>query len=75
MVNELRKRIDQYFSIVIRGIRDTVPKMIGNFLVRGSQERMRSVLFEATSKSESFFKLMEEPQHIVEERRELNNSL
>jgi len=34
-VDEIRKRIDEYFRIVIRGIRDSVPKAIGFFLVQG----------------------------------------
>ena len=36
MVNELRNRIHAYFDTIIRGIRDSVPKMIGNFLVKNS---------------------------------------
>ena len=39
-VNEIRLRIDTYFRLVIRNVRDTVPKAIGYFLVRGSMERM-----------------------------------
>ena len=36
MVSELRSRIDEYFNLVMRGIRDSVPKMIGYFLVKAS---------------------------------------
>jgi len=28
-VREIRSRLDNYFSIVIRNVRDTVPKLIG----------------------------------------------
>lgn len=35
-VIEMRKRIDQYFDIVLRNIRDSVPKAIGCFLVKKS---------------------------------------
>ena len=35
-VNELRGRIDDYFRIVLRSVRDSVPKAIGYFLVRKS---------------------------------------
>ena len=33
-VRELRTRIDAYFSIVLRSVKDSVPKAIGYFLVR-----------------------------------------
>jgi hypothetical protein len=39
-VDEIRLRIDTYFRLVIRNVRDTIPKAIGFFLVRGSMDRM-----------------------------------
>ena len=35
-VNELRMRIDSVFKITIRTVRETIPKLIGYFLVRMS---------------------------------------
>ena len=35
-IDELRSRVDTYYSIVIRNVRDTVPKAIGYFLVKGA---------------------------------------
>lgn len=35
-VNEMRKRIDAYFEIVLRNVRDSIPKAIGFFLVKKS---------------------------------------
>ena len=37
-VQEMRKRIDHYFDIVLRNIKDSVPKAIGCFMVKKSQE-------------------------------------
>ena len=37
-VVEMRKRIDQYFDIVVRNVKDSIPKAIGCFLVRKSQD-------------------------------------
>jgi len=37
-VNDIRSRIDAYFDLVLRSVRDSVPKAIGCFLVRKSQE-------------------------------------
>jgi hypothetical protein len=44
-VKEIRARIDSYFKIVVRNVRDSVPKMIGFFLVKASQERLQFELF------------------------------
>jgi hypothetical protein len=39
-VKEIRARIDTYFRIVLRNVRDTIPKQIGYFLVKMSQEKL-----------------------------------
>lgn len=33
---EMRKRIDAYFAIVLRNVKDAIPKAIGFFLVKKS---------------------------------------
>ncbi len=48
-MNELRARLDCYFRIVVRNIRDEIPKLIGNFLVRAVQEKMQIELFKRLS--------------------------
>lgn len=35
MVTELRNKIEHYFKLVVRATRDNIPKIIGNFLVKG----------------------------------------
>lgn len=37
LIGELRNRIDSYFAIVLRNVRDSVPKAVGHFLVRATQ--------------------------------------
>ena len=44
-VQELRQRIDQYFAIVLRNVRDSIPKAIGFFLVRKSQDSLQFELY------------------------------
>ena len=36
-VNEMRQRIDAYFNLAVRNMRDSIPKAIGYFLVKASQ--------------------------------------
>lgn len=45
-VLELRTRLDTYFRIVVRNIRDSIPKVIGNFLVRAVQNKLQIELFK-----------------------------
>lgn len=33
-IKEIRSRIDMYFNLVLRSVRDTVPKQVGFFLVQ-----------------------------------------
>ena len=44
-VKEIRARIDAYFKIAVRNVRDTIPKTIGYFLVKSSQERLQFELY------------------------------
>lgn len=71
-INELKARLDCYFRIVIRNIRDSVPKLIGYFLVRGIQNKMQIELFKRlNSMFEAVGRLVGEPQQIIQERKEL----
>lgn len=44
-VKEIRARIDAYFKLVVRNVRDSIPKTIGYFLVKSSQERLQFELY------------------------------
>lgn len=48
---ELRARIDAYFGIVVRNVRDSVPKAIGYFLVKAVQEKMQYMLYSEIMKN------------------------
>ena len=44
-IEEIRNRIDSYFALVIRNVRDTIPKLIGTFLVRSVMDKMHLELY------------------------------
>jgi vacuolar protein sorting-associated protein 1 len=44
-VKEIRARIDAYFKLVVRNVRDCIPKTIGYFLVKSSQDRLQFELY------------------------------
>jgi hypothetical protein len=67
---ELRARIDDYYSIVVRNVRDTIPKQIGYFLVRKSMDKLHQDLYMRISNS-AIQDQLGEPKHIIERRRTL----
>ena len=74
-VQEIRKRLDSYFEITVRNIRDSIPKAIGFYLVRAVQDKLQFELLNALNQPEKLSELLGEPPHIMEERRTLNNQL
>lgn len=73
-VDEIRKRLDMYFKIIVRGIRDSVPKAIGFFLVNGIQEHIQYDLYAEINKNESMAETLGEPPEVTAERKILNSS-
>jgi vacuolar protein sorting-associated protein 1 len=52
-VQEMRKRIDDYFAIVQRSVKDAIPKAIGYFLVKKSQEVLQFELYNQINSNDS----------------------
>lgn len=50
-VHEIRMRVDQYFGLVMRNLRDEVPKIIGCFLVKKSQEVLQFELYNSVNQN------------------------
>lgn len=44
-IQELRQRIESYFSLVVKNLRDSIPKAVGFFLVKASQVGIIMKLF------------------------------
>jgi len=74
-IDEMRARIDAYFCIVLRNIRDSVPKIIGHFLVKAVQENLQYSLYNEINKNEQITGMVGEPSHITAERETLNKVL
>lgn len=74
-VAEIRKRLDSYFEVTVRNIRDSVPKAIGFYLVRAVQDKLQFALLSELNKPDKLSEMLGEPPHIVEERRTLHNQL
>ncbi|KEP60916.1 UNVERIFIED_CONTAM: dynamin-related protein DRPB [Hammondia hammondi] len=74
-IREIRRRLDSYFALVLRNVRDSVPKTIGFFLVRQLQEKLQFELYNQLNDETQFSALLGEPPHIMEERRALMSQL
>lgn len=72
-VRDLRKKIDTYFAIVLRNVRDTIPKQIGFFLVRKSQDMLGTDLYMRINANQSIADALGEPKAISERRATLSN--
>lgn len=68
-IQEFRRRLNVYFSIVLRNVRDSVPKIVGHFLVRKSQKNMLYKIYTQLSQQEDLDQLFGEPDHIAHERQ------
>jgi dynamin 1-like protein len=73
-VMELRQRIDSYFSLVIRNVRDRVPKTIGNFLVKKVQDKIQFHLYSEINKNSKMSEVLGEHPAITQERDDLSRT-
>eukprot|EP00929_Paragymnodinium_shiwhaense_P071766 TRINITY_DN36450_c0_g1_i1.p1 TRINITY_DN36450_c0_g1~~TRINITY_DN36450_c0_g1_i1.p1 ORF type:complete len:679 (-),score=191.76 TRINITY_DN36450_c0_g1_i1:860-2818(-) len=67
-VQEIRERLNSYFAITVRNVRDCVPKAIGYYLVRAVQEKLQFELLRELNQAHKIAELLGEPPHILEER-------
>ncbi|CAD2092265.1 dynamin-like protein, putative [Plasmodium vinckei brucechwatti] len=74
-IQEIRRRLDSYFNIVLRNVRDSVPKIIGYFLIRRLQEKMQFELYSDLNSEQKLYELLNEPLHVLKEREHLNHQL
>lgn len=49
LVYELRKRIDAYYKLVVRNLRDLIPKQVFNFLIIKCMKELEFEAFQFTS--------------------------
>lgn len=72
-MSEIRTRIDHYFNIVLRNVKDSVPKAIGYFLVKKSQDTLQFELYNAINSNKQLQSSLGEPARITERRKALKS--
>eukprot|EP00331_Platyophrya_macrostoma_P028242 CAMPEP_0176434354 /NCGR_PEP_ID=MMETSP0127-20121128/16626_1 /TAXON_ID=938130 /ORGANISM="Platyophrya macrostoma, Strain WH" /LENGTH=781 /DNA_ID=CAMNT_0017817073 /DNA_START=42 /DNA_END=2387 /DNA_ORIENTATION=+ len=75
LIGELRNRIDSYFALVLRNVRDSVPKAVGHFLVRATQDNLQFSLYNHINKSKTLMDLLNEPANVTMERETMQKTL
>lgn len=71
----MRTRIDAYFEIVLRNVRDSIPKAIGFFLVKKSQDVLQFELYNQVNSNKQLAAALGEPARITERRKALTEVL
>jgi hypothetical protein len=74
-VGELRSRLDAYINIVLRNIKDLIPKIVGNFLVTSVQTKLQYTIYNEINRKEELLNALGEPPHITAERETLTKVL
>lgn len=75
-VKEIRERVKDYFYLVFRNLRDSIPKTIGQMMLNDSSNRMQVELFECINKdSEAISHTLGEPETILLQRKQCQSAL
>lgn len=74
-IREIRNRIEAYFKLIVRNLRDSIPKSIGFYLVRSIQENMQIKLYNSLLTSREIVNCLNESEDITRQRMELTNQI
>ena len=74
-IREIRNRIEAYFKLIVRNLRDSIPKSIGYNLVLSIQENMQLHLYDALYKNQEIVEVLNEPEGIKRQRIELTRQI
>lgn len=75
-VIEIRERVKDYFFLVFRNLRDSIPKTIGNMMLNQSSQNMQVELFDAINRDQSsIIETLSDPDYIVVQRKECRTAL
>ena len=72
-IKEIRNRIEAYFKLIVRNLRDSIPKVIGNYLIKEIEENMQLKLYNKLYNAREMTDLLSEPESVAERRKELND--
>ena len=71
LVYELRVKVNRYFNIVVRNLRDSIPKIIGRFLMQKINERLEFEILNKLNQVNYCMDTLEENPSVTDERKKL----
>jgi len=74
-IKEIRNRIEAYFKLIVRNLRDSIPKIMGNYLIKEIEENMQLKLYNKLYNAREITDLLSEPESVAERRKELNDMI
>ena len=74
-IKEIRNRIEAYFKLIVRNLRDSIPKIMGNYLVKEIEENMQIKLYNKLYNAREMTDLLSEPESVAERRKALNDMI
>ena len=74
-IKEIRNRIEAYFKLIVRNLRDSIPKIMGNYLVKEIEENMQLKLYNKLYNAREMTDLLSEPESVAERRKELTDMI
>lgn len=74
-IKEIRNRIEAYFKLIVRNLRDSIPKIMGNYLVKEIEDNMQIKLYNKLYNAREMTDLLNEPESVAERRKELNEMI
>ena len=73
---EIRQRVLDYFKLIYRNLRDSIPKCIGQMLINESNQKMQVEMFEGINRdSSNIIKCLDEPESITAQRKSCQKAL
>lgn len=74
-IKEIRNRIDAYFKITVRHLRESVPKVIGKFLVKEIKDNLQVKLYSKLYNYRQVTDSLIENENSSERKKELNEMI
>ena len=74
-IKEIRNRIDAYFKLTVRHLRESIPKIIGKYLVKEIKENMQIKLYNKLYNLRQVTDSLIETENTSERKKELNGMI
>lgn len=75
-VIEIRERVKDYFLLVDRNLKDSIPKTIGEMMLNDSSNKMQIEIFDGINRdADEIAKTLSEPEYILVQRKQCQQAL